>query len=103
MKDIRQGWATSARKERNWHSSATQYSHDDLEEDQPYGSPIKVPPPGANAMFFMPTLQYDPCFKCSFFDQTQMLIQNLDTSMHSSHVGDTSGGGIHKPWVLEHF
>ena len=82
------------RRGRGRHSNDTQHSHDDVEEEHPYDSLVRVPLQQENTMPFVPNLQYDPRFNFSFFDHTQMQAQNPIMSIPEvSHVGDTSGMG----------
>jgi len=78
-----------------------QSQSDDVQEDQPFGSPVRVPPGRRSTSSFMPTPSYDSRFTLPFFYQHHIPTCNPDTTFFTPQLGDPSLSGTVDPAFFE--
>ena len=92
----RDGQPTRRARARGRQRTLQQSQSDDVEEAQPFGSPVRIAPRRASTSSFMPPPSYDPRWTLPSFDQ-HIPTGNPDTTFSTPHLGDPSVSGTIDP------
>ena len=86
----RDGQPTRRARGRGGERNRQQSQSDDMQEDQPFGSPVRIPPGRASTSSYTPTPPYDPRWTLPSSDQHIFPGGNPYTTFSTPHLGEQS-------------
>ena len=89
----RDGQPTRRARGRGRERNRQQSQVDDMQEDQPFGSPVRIPPGRASTSSYTPTPPYDPRWTLPSADQHIFSGGDPYTTFSTPHLGEQSVAG----------